>query len=37
MTVTEFLDELNHPLRSEIEKLRLLIIESVAGLTDFYD
>jgi hypothetical protein len=34
MTVTEFLDELNHPLRAEIEKLRLLILESVTGLTE---
>lgn len=33
-TVTEFLDELNHPLRAEIERLRLLILESVAGLTE---
>ena len=33
-TVTAFLDELNHPLRAEIEKLRLLILESVAGLAE---
>lgn len=33
-TVTAFLDEMNHPLRAEIEKLRLLILESVAGLTE---
>jgi hypothetical protein len=32
--VTIFLDELNHPLRSEIEKLRLIILNSVKGLTE---
>ncbi len=32
--VTEFLDELNHPLRKEIEKLRLITLESVTGLTE---
>lgn len=32
--VTEFLDELNHPLRAEIEKLRRLILESVTGLAE---
>jgi hypothetical protein len=32
--VTIFLDELNHPLRAEIEKLRLIILNSVKGLTE---
>lgn len=32
--VTKFLDELNHPLRTEIEALRLIIINSKNGLTE---
>lgn len=32
--VTKFLDELNHPLRDEIEELRLTIINSVEGLSE---
>lgn len=32
--VAEFLDELNHPLRNEIEKLRHIIINSTHGLTE---
>lgn len=32
--VSKFLDELNHPLRNEIEQLRLIIIGSLTGLTE---
>jgi hypothetical protein len=32
--VTRFLDELNHPLRSEIEALRLIILEANAMLEE---
>lgn len=32
--VTKFLDELNHPFRSEIELLRHIIINSINGLTE---
>lgn len=32
--VTKFLDVLNHPLRAEIEELRLIILNSVKGLTE---
>ncbi|KAF0194916.1 MAG: hypothetical protein FD166_3156 [Bacteroidetes bacterium] len=32
--VTKFLDELNHPLRVEIELLRHIILNSNAGLTE---
>jgi len=32
--VTKFLDELNHPLRAEIEELRLIILNSIKGLTE---
>jgi hypothetical protein len=32
--VTEFLDELHHPMRREIELLRQIIIGSVDGLTE---
>lgn len=32
--VTKFLDELNHPLRAEIEALRLIILNSLNGLTE---
>lgn len=32
--VTNFLDELNHPLRDEIEYLRKLILTSVKGITE---
>lgn len=32
--VTTFLDELNHPLRAEIEQLRQIILESVNGLEE---
>jgi hypothetical protein len=32
--VTRFLDELNHPLRDEIEKLRTIILGSVKGLSE---
>ncbi|MCB9241258.1 MAG: DUF1801 domain-containing protein [Flavobacteriales bacterium] len=33
-TVTQQLDALNHPLRSEIEALRRLILSTVDGLTE---
>lgn len=32
--VTKFLDALNHPLRAEIEELRLIILNSTEGLTE---
>lgn len=32
--VTEFLDELNHPLRQEIEYLRNTIVSSTSGLNE---
>lgn len=32
--VTKFLDELNHPLRTEIEQLRLIILSAVNGLVE---
>jgi hypothetical protein len=32
--MTKFLDELNHPLRAEIEALRLIILNSIKGLTE---
>lgn len=32
--VTEFLDNLNHPLRLEIEHLRCIIITSITGITE---
>jgi hypothetical protein len=32
--VTKFLDELNHPLRAEIEELRRIILNSIKGLTE---
>ena len=32
--VTKFLDELNHPLRAEIEELRQIILNSINGLTE---
>ena len=32
--VTRFLDNLNHPLRNEIEELRHLIVDAVGGLTE---
>lgn len=32
--VTKFLDALNHPLRDEIEELRLIILNSTEGLTE---
>ena len=32
--VTNFLDNLNHPLRAEIEQLRLIILSAVSGLTE---
>ena len=32
--VTAFLDELNHPFRSEIEQLRRLIMSTTPGLTE---
>lgn len=32
--VTIFLDDLNHPLRSEIEQLRLILLSAVSGLTE---
>jgi hypothetical protein len=32
--VTSFLNELNHPLRAEIEELRLIILNSIKGLTE---
>lgn len=32
--VTKFLDKLNHPLRAEIEALRLIILNSVKGLNE---
>lgn len=32
--VTKFLNELNHPLRTEIEALRLIILNSINGLTE---
>lgn len=32
--VTRFLDEQNHPLRAEIERLREIIISSVSGLSE---
>ncbi|MET3732722.1 hypothetical protein ABID46_002313 [Moheibacter stercoris] len=31
--VTEFLNELNHPLRKEIELLREIIINATSGLS----
>lgn len=34
IAVTELLDKLDHPLREEIEKLRLIILESVRDLTE---
>ncbi len=32
--VTTFIDELNHPMRKEIEQLRLIILNSLNGLTE---
>lgn len=32
--VTKFLNALNHPLRAEIEELRLIILNSTEGLTE---
>lgn len=32
--VTKFLDELNHPLRVEIDQLRVILLESVTGLSE---
>lgn len=32
--VTKFLDELNHPMRTEIEELRRIILNSTIGLTE---
>lgn len=32
--VTKFLDDLNHPLRSEIEQLRLTILTAVNGMSE---
>ncbi len=32
--VTKFLDGLNHPLRAEVEELRLIILNSLPGLTE---
>jgi len=32
--VSQFLDELNHPFRSEIEQLRQIIIQATNGLTE---
>lgn len=32
--VTKFLDELNHPMRVEIEQLRQIISDAVKGLTE---
>jgi len=32
--VTKFLDELNHPLRAEIEELRQIILNSMNGLAE---
>ena len=32
--VTKFLDDLNHPLRNEIEQLRLTILSADSGLTE---
>lgn len=32
--VTQFLDALNHPLRKEIEALRIIILSAVSGLTE---
>jgi hypothetical protein len=32
--VTKFLDELNHPMRTEIEELRYIILNSTIGLTE---
>ncbi len=33
-TVTQFLDELHHPLHAEIEQLRSIILDAVEGLTE---
>jgi hypothetical protein len=32
--VTDFLDELNHPFRNEIEHLRICILTANSGLTE---
>ncbi|TNE53837.1 MAG: DUF1801 domain-containing protein [Bacteroidetes bacterium] len=32
--VTKFLDELDHPFRNEIEKLRHIILDATSGLTE---
>jgi hypothetical protein len=32
--VTKLIDELNHPLRKEIQKLRLVILNAVSGITE---
>lgn len=32
--VSEFLDELNHPLRNEIQELRYLILNATSGLSE---
>lgn len=32
--VSDFLDELNHPFRTEIEKLRHIILDAADGLTE---
>lgn len=32
--VTDFLDELDHPLRKEIEQLRLILLNAVKGITE---
>lgn len=32
--VTKYLDELNHPLRTEIEELRQILLNSANGLTE---
>lgn len=33
-TVTQFLDDLNHPFRNEIEQLRIIILNACDGLTE---
>jgi hypothetical protein len=33
-TVTQFLDDLNHPFRNEIEQLRTIILSACDGLTE---
>ncbi len=33
-TVTQFLDDLNHPFRNEIEQLRIIILSACDGLTE---